>query len=146
MGALVDTSVLIDVERRAHGSRTAFGPLLAASLEDAVDADEEVAIAAITASELLHGVHRATAEHRSRREAFVEAVLDAFPTVPFDLRSARIHARIWADLAASGGEVGVHDRLIAASALSLGWRLVTANLRHFTSIAGLGVIELRRPV
>ena len=40
---------------------------------------EEVGIAAITASELLHGVHRATEEHRGRRETFVESILAAFP-------------------------------------------------------------------
>jgi len=63
--------------------------------------------------------------------------------VPFDLRSARIHARIWAELAATGADVGAHDRLIAASAISLGWRVVTANPRPFATIAGVDVIEQR---
>jgi tRNA(fMet)-specific endonuclease VapC len=143
MGALLDTSVLINLERRARRARIAFGPLLATTLEEMLGPDEEVAIAAITASELLHGVHRASAEHQSRREAFVEAVLAALPTVPFDLRSARIHARIWAELAATGADVGAHDRLIAASAISLGWRVVTANPWHFATIAGVDVIEQR---
>ena len=44
-------------------------------LEQQLGPAEDVAIAAITASELLHGVHRASAEHQARREAFVEAVL-----------------------------------------------------------------------
>ena len=69
-------------------------------LEEQLGPDEEVGIATITASELLHGVHRATPEHRVRREAFVEAVLDAFPPLPFNLLAARTHARIWAGLAA----------------------------------------------
>jgi hypothetical protein len=30
-----------------------------------------------SASELLHGVHRATPEHRARREAFVEGAITA---------------------------------------------------------------------
>jgi predicted nucleic acid-binding protein len=51
-------------------------------LEERLGPDEEAGIAAITASELLHGVHRATPEHRARREAFVEAVLTAFPPLP----------------------------------------------------------------
>lgn len=106
-------------------------------------ADEEVAIAAITASELLQGVHRATAEHRARREAFVEGVLEYFPAVPFDLRCARVHSRIWADLAAAGADTGPHDRLIAATALAYGWRLATANLRHFQAVQGLEVVELK---
>ena len=54
-------------------------------LEDQLGPSEDVGMASITASELLHGVHRATAEHRARREAFVEAVLAAFPPFAFDL-------------------------------------------------------------
>jgi tRNA(fMet)-specific endonuclease VapC len=102
---------------------------------------EEVGIAAITASELLHGVHRATREHRGRREAFVEAVLDAFPPIPFDLRCARVHARIWAELAAAGSDIGTHDRLVAATAVAVGWRVATLNVRHFRTIPGLTVVE-----
>lgn len=98
---------------------------------------EEVGIASITASELLHGVHRATDEHRGRRAAFVEAVLAAFPTLSLDLLVARAHARLWAGLASSGVEVGAHDRLVAATAMSAGWRVGTANIRHFHQIPGL---------
>jgi predicted nucleic acid-binding protein len=87
-----------------------------------------VGIAAITASELLHGVHRATLRHRPRREAFVEATLAAFPTLPFDQLSARSHARLWADLISSGIDIGPHDRLVAATAITAGWRVGTANV------------------
>jgi tRNA(fMet)-specific endonuclease VapC len=104
--------------------------------------DEEVGIAAITASELLHGVHRATPQYRARREAFVEAVLAAFPPLPFGLLTARTHALIWADLAAAGLDVGAHDRLVAATAITAGWRVGTANLRHFDRISGLDVIAI----
>lgn len=106
-------------------------------LQDQLGVDDEVAIAAITASELLHGVHRASEEHRVRREAFVAAVLDAFPVLSFDLLVARVHARLWADLASSGTGVGAHDRIVAATAMAVGWRVGTANIRHFGRIAGL---------
>jgi tRNA(fMet)-specific endonuclease VapC len=111
-------------------------------LEEQLGPDEEVGIAAITASELLHGVHRAVPGHRARREAFVEAVLAAFPPLPFGLFAARSHARIWAELAAAGQNVGAHDRLVAATAISAGWRVGTANLRHFDRIAGLDVLTV----
>jgi len=107
--------------------------------------NEEVGIAAITASELLHGVHRATDEHRARRAAFVEGVLAAFPALPFDLLVARVHARLWAGLASSGTEVGPHDRLVAATALSAGWRVATGNVRHFYRIPGLEVVAVQMP-
>lgn len=87
-------------------------------------------------------MHRAAAEHRVRREAFVEAVLAAFPPLPFGLLTARSHARIWAGLAAAGQDVGVHDRLVAATAMSAGWRLGTASLRHFDRIPGLDVVTV----
>lgn len=84
-------------------------------LEDQLGPTEEVGIPAITASELLHGVHRATSQHRARREAFVEGVLAAFPPFAFDLLAARAHARLWAGLAMAGTDVRAHDRLVAAS-------------------------------
>lgn len=99
-------------------------------------------MAAITASELLHGVHRAACEHRARREAFVEAAIEAFPPIPFDLRSARIHSRLWAELSMEGTDVGPHDRLVAAMALAHGWRVATDNVRHYRQVRGLDIVEL----
>jgi predicted nucleic acid-binding protein len=110
-------------------------------LESRLGGSEDVGIAAITASELLHGVHRATPEHRGRREAFVEAVLAAFPTLPFDLLAARVHAGLWADLVSSGNQVGAHDRLVAATAMAAGWRVATTNVRDFNRIPGLEVTK-----
>lgn len=143
MGTLLDITVFIDLERavRSLTPGSAMGEV-SRRLEDQLEPDEEVGIAAITASELLHGVHRAAAEHRARREAFVEAVLTAFPPLPFGLLAARAHARIWAQLAASGQDVGAHDRLVAATAITAGWRVGTANLRHFDRIAGLDVVSV----
>ncbi|HXA53918.1 MAG TPA: PIN domain-containing protein [Solirubrobacteraceae bacterium] len=112
-------------------------------LESQLGDNEEVGIASITASELLHGVHRASNEHRARRAAFVEAILAAFPTLSFDLLVARVHARLWAGLASTGAEVGAHDRLVAATAISAGWRVGTANIRHFNRILGLDTTPLQ---
>jgi tRNA(fMet)-specific endonuclease VapC len=116
---------------------------VAERLEAQLGESEDVGIAAITASELLHGVHRATEEHRGRRETFVESILAAFPVIAFDLLVARVHARLWAGLVSSGSEVGAHDRLVAATALSAGWRIATANIRHFNRIPGLDVLPIQ---
>lgn len=144
MGTLLDTTVFIELERSRRNGPRDQNWLVAARkrLSSQLGTEEEVAIAAITASELLHGVHRADRANRLQREVFVERVLTAFPTVEFGLRSARAHARISADLAASGIDVGAHDRLIAATAVAEGWRVATANKRHFERIAGLQVIEV----
>ena len=132
MGALIDSSVLIAAER---------GTLdLDAVLEESEAID--FAIAAVTASELLHGVHRADNEdRRSRREAFVETLLSRIPVLPFDLIAARAHARLWAQLATSGGSVGAHDLLIAATAIARGMDVVTRDERSFPRIPGLSVLR-----
>ena len=93
------------------------------------------------AAELLHGVHRAEdASRRSRREAFVETTLERLPVLPFNLDTARIHARIWAELASQGVSIGAHDLLIAATALSVGGRVATRDLRSFPRIPGLEIL------
>ena len=144
MGTVLDTTVFIEFERamRALPAVRAMHEVVQ-RLESQLGESEEVGIAAITASELLHGVHRATDEHRGRRAAFVEAVLAAFPTLAFDLLVARSHARLWAGLAASGADVGAHDRLVAATAMSAGWRVGTTNIRHFNRIPGLDMTPLQ---
>jgi predicted nucleic acid-binding protein len=78
MGTVLDTTVFVEFERatRTLAADRAM-QTVGERLEDRLGADDQVAIAAITASELLHGVHRAAEEHRARREAFVEAVLNA---------------------------------------------------------------------
>jgi tRNA(fMet)-specific endonuclease VapC len=144
MGTVLDTTVFIGLERAMRDLPAARATTeVVKRLESQLGGNEEVAIAAITASELLHGVHRATEEHRGRRAAFVEAVIAAFPTLSFDLLVARVHARLWAGLALSGTEVGAHDRLVAATAMSAGWQVGTTNTRHFNRIPGLEVTSLR---
>ena len=73
------------------------------------------------------------------RQAFVERAIDFFPVVPFDTPVARIYARLWASLAAQGILVGTHDLIIAATALSLDFTIITANMRDFGKIEGLRV-------
>ncbi len=123
MGIVFDTSYLIDLER--HASE--------------LPAAEDAAIAAITLSELLHGVIRADATHRAARQARVEAILGSVEILPFDERIARVHAALWADLEKAGRSVGAHDLQIAATAISLGWPLATLDDRAFGRVPGLSL-------
>jgi tRNA(fMet)-specific endonuclease VapC len=143
VGTVLDTTVFIAFERATRGTPAEHAmQTVSVRLEEHLGANDEVAVASITASELLHGVHRASDEHRAQREAFVEAVLAAFPSLPFDLIAARTHARMWAGLAAAGTDVGAHDRIVAATAVSVGWRIATADTRHFERIPGLSVTAI----
>jgi tRNA(fMet)-specific endonuclease VapC len=133
MGVVLDTSILVAAERRA----LRFEALLESL------GDEPVAISAVTASELLHGCHRASdAGVRTRRSAFVEALLDALPILPFGLAEARLHAQIWAELARRGTMIGPHDLLIAASAMARGYLVASLNQRDFARVAGLRLVDV----
>jgi tRNA(fMet)-specific endonuclease VapC len=144
LGTVLDTTIFIQVERASHhmGVERAVAAV-GERLQQRLGTSEEVGIAAITASELLHGVHRATSEHRPRREAFVEGVLTVYPTLPFHLLTARAHATIWAELVKAGTDIGAHDRLVAATAIAAGWRVATANVRDFVRVPGLTVVRVR---
>jgi len=56
---------------------------------------------------------------------------------------ARVHARLRAGLVSSGAEVGAHDQFVAATALSAGWQIGTANIRHFNRIPGLDAMLIQ---
>lgn len=130
MGVIFDTTVLIAIERSSL------------NIEKLIEGreDEPFGISAITVSELLHGVHRADSERRRlKREAYVERIIEFFPIYPFDLNAARIYARVWAHLAKKGISIGAHDLIIASTAISLGFSVLTSDIRDYGKIQGLKV-------
>ncbi len=129
MGILIDTSIFIESERGRldlEGRITARG-------------GEDIFMSVITASELLHGVHRSRREFRSARAATVEAWIEQFELLDIDLPTARIHARIFAELKSAGNIIGPHDLWLAASCLSRGLSIITANVREFSRVRDLSV-------
>ena len=132
MGTLVDTSVFIAVQR---------GQLDPSRLDEEDD-DEAIAMSAMTASELLHGVHRLkSVVARTRAMRFVEDCLGSFAVIAFDLAIARVHAHLDAELSASGSKVGDADLIIAATAVALDYRVATRDLRSLPKIRGLDVVR-----
>ena len=103
--------------------------------------DELFEVAAITVAELWHGVERATAAHKVRRQQYLQAVLTPLPIIPYTEQTARVHARIWAELEAAGKMIGSYDVIVAATALERGSDVATFNKRHFDCVPGLKVIE-----
>lgn len=130
MGIIFDSSEIIALERKRD------------NIKDIIDGREEEAfgISVITVAELLHGVERADSDARKvRRQAFVEKVIELFPVYPFGISEARIYARLWASLAKKGLTIGAHDLIIAATAISLDFSVMTSNLRDFEKIEGLRI-------
>ena len=74
---------------------------------------------------------------RDRRQAFLDGVLERLTVLAFDLRVAEEHARIWSHLMESGLPIGVHDLLIAATAIAYGLDIMTLNVREFSRVPGL---------
>jgi len=107
---------------------------------EALVGDELAALSVVTVSELLHGVNRADAAHRSKRTAFVESVLHGYVAVPITHRIARVHAHVWAELEAAGRMIGAHDLWIAATALTHDLAIATLDRRDFERVPGLRVV------
>jgi predicted nucleic acid-binding protein len=133
MGLILDTSILINAEKGVLD----LGKIFA----DA--GDEPVLISAITASELLHGVERAKPlSVKVRRQQFVDWIIDTLGTAEFGLAEARVHAHLWSQLAAKGALIGPYDMVIAATALSLDFSLVTENSKEFKRVPKLKLYGL----
>lgn len=133
VGVILDTAVLIAAERGTFDMPSYLAAL----------GDEPVALAAISASELLHGVERAReAAVRQRRGEFVEGVLANVPVIPFGLAEARVHARVWAALAAAGTPIGAHDLQVAATALVADSAVATLNEDEFRRVPGISLAAI----
>jgi tRNA(fMet)-specific endonuclease VapC len=129
VAVLIDTDMLVDLERGVANPE----------VEQAIGAEER-AISVITVSELLHGAHRAAGAQRTRRRAFVEHLLGGMRAIEITEPIARVHADIWAQLAAKGRVIGAHDLWIAATALGHGMGIATGNAEEFQRVPGLRVI------
>lgn len=112
MAILIDTSVLVAVEQGRM------------QLAELIRPANRYALSAITAAELLHGVHRATGPTAQQRSAFVEGLLGGFGILPVDLIVARAYAAASAQLAKLGTPVDANDLWIAATAIAHGLELL----------------------
>jgi tRNA(fMet)-specific endonuclease VapC len=131
VAVLIDTDMLVDLERGVANP----------AVEQAIGTQDR-AISVITVSELLHGVYRAKGAQRTRRGAFVEHLLAELQAIPITETVARVHADVWARLAARGPVVGAHELWIAATALAHGLGIATGNPEEFERIPGLRVISM----
>src|SRR5690348_784094 len=102
MGVILDTSYLIDVERK-------FGHA------DAIPSLDTVFVSAVTVAEFLLGVELADAARRGRRERFIADLVTRAAILSFDLAAARYYATIATTLRRRGLTIGDRDAMIAAT-------------------------------
>ena len=104
--------------------------------------DQEAALSAIGLTELIHGIHRArTPETRLRRESFLNELLADLTVYPYTKETALLAGKIDGEQQSRGVVVPFADLLIGATALSLGYQVLTGNPRDFR-IPGLSVAPL----
>jgi tRNA(fMet)-specific endonuclease VapC len=132
-------AIIIDADVVIRGEKGSFDFQGWVSLHP----DEEFAMAAVTVAELWHGVERATVAHRSKREAYLRAIVGLMPVLPYTEQTAYEHARIWATLDSSGRMIGAYDLIVAATAVERNGQVATFNKQHFSRLLGLKVIEPR---
>jgi tRNA(fMet)-specific endonuclease VapC len=124
---ILDTTVLVSAER---GRRR---------LDRAIDDDDDVAIAVVTAAELLVGLELAGQRQRAARAAFVEDVLQTLSVEDYTLATGRAQGLLLAATRAAGIPRGAHDLIIAATAAATGRTVVTADERGFRDLPGVAV-------
>jgi len=123
MSVLIDSSVLL------HCLKERLPP---------PSGDDEFFLSIISADELLRTVDWALEEHgRTRRLAWVEAVLGLFPVLPIDRSTMRMHAEILKGIENNGLRIGLHESWIAATCVAHGLTLITLQPDVFSQVQGL---------
>jgi predicted nucleic acid-binding protein len=137
LGLILDSSVLIAAERRRETVRQFTERL------QVVFGDVETGLSTISVIELAHGVYRAqTRNDGDRRKLFLEELCRDITVYPVSLEIAQLAGRIEGEQAAKGIGIPFEDLVIGATALYVGFEVLTLNLKHFQLIPGLNAVSL----
>jgi predicted nucleic acid-binding protein len=137
MGLILDSSVVIAAERRSDTVEKMIAQLVSAA------GDQDAALSSVGLTELVHGIYRAqTPAMRLRRRSFIDELLRDLTVYPYTRATALLAGKIDGEQQAQGVTIPFGDLLIGATALELGFPVLTANLRHFRLIPGLKIVQL----
>ena len=98
---------------------------------------KEICISAITYAELIHGVEKSMAVDKNRLA--LTLLLSNIEVLDFDINAANNYGKIRTYLEKQGTPIGPLDMMIAAHAQSLGYSIVTNNIKEFMRVPNLGV-------
>lgn len=135
MGLVIDTSALVELERRGSDWEIAGSPLL----------DEMAVIAAIAYAEVMVGVRLADTAVRARqRKARLDALVAHCGIVDFNRAIAERWSEIFAQLSRSGKMIPSNDIAVAATAMELDFGVLVgpADEKHFRRVEGLRCVTL----
>ena len=95
----------------------------------------EICISSVTYAELIQGVEKSKAVEKNRTT--LTLLLADIEILPFDTGAAEGYGEIRAELERKGIPIGPLDMMIAGHAKSLGYTVVTNNIKEFDRIDGL---------
>jgi tRNA(fMet)-specific endonuclease VapC len=98
----------------------------------------EVCLSSITLAELRFG---AEAKRSQKLRRAIRTFVADVEVVAFDEAAGDRFGLVAAALARRGEPIGTFDTLVAAHALSLGLTVVTNNIKHFSRVPGLAVVN-----
>lgn len=137
MGLVLDSSVVIAAERGGDNVTNMLKQIVAFT------GDQRTVLSSVGLAELVHGIYRAkSAEARGRRESFVRELIDDVEVRPFTKETALLAGKIDGEQKSRGIIIPFADLSIGATALEVGYSLLTINVRHFRLVPGLTVLQL----
>jgi tRNA(fMet)-specific endonuclease VapC len=132
----LDANVLIDLANQRR-------PFVRDRFDAALAAGHTLTTCSLAAQELLYG---ASISARPDVQLLTARTLFGLVRVSeFSLDDAEAAAALRAVLKAAGRPIGSIDVLIAGQALGRGWAVVTGNLREFSRVPGLEIIDWTPP-
>jgi tRNA(fMet)-specific endonuclease VapC len=134
VGLILDSSVIVTAERTGITMQQLIERIIQRT------GDQDAALSAVGLTELVHGIYRAqTAGQRLHRESFLADLLASLAVYPYTKDTALLAGKLDGEQQSRGVVITFPDLLIGATALSLGFAVLTANSRHFAMIPGLSV-------
>ena len=98
----------------------------------------DVCISSVTYAELVHGVEKSASVEKNRLA--LTMLLANIEILDFNVSAADSYGKIRAELEKNGTPIGPLDMMIAGHAKSLGYTVVTNNVKEFKRVSGL-IIE-----
>lgn len=98
---------------------------------------QDVCVSSVTYAELVHGVEKSAAVEKNRLA--LSMLLANIEILDFDVDAADCYGKIRADLEKKGTPIGPLDMMIAGHAQSLGYTVVTNNVKEFSRVPDLKI-------
>lgn len=98
---------------------------------------DDVCVSSVTYAELVHGVEKSAAVEKNRLA--LSMLLANIEILNFDVDAANCYGKIRADLEKKGTPIGSLDMMIAGHAMSMGYTVVTSNVKEFSGIPDLKI-------